>query len=68
VNVLCRAPRLGVRDIQRSSGALLKYVESLTKAVTEGWISDERARKLFTSIVDRLDLGEQKPIGMGSTP
>lgn len=54
---ICRAPRLGVRDIQRSSGALAKYVDALDQAQNRDWIDSQEAERLFRAIISRLDLG-----------
>jgi len=48
--------RLGVRDIQRSAGALLRISKSLEVAVDRGWISAESAKQVFTALLYRLDM------------
>lgn len=48
--------RLGVRDIQRSSGALLRISQSLGAAQDRNWIKPELASKVFTELLYRLDM------------
>lgn len=57
--VLCRAPRLGVRDFQRSSGALDRFVDSLNKAVDAGYLGRKEAGELFRDMLSRLGMVER---------
>lgn len=46
-NVICDLPKIGARDLQRSSGALLRFTDSLMKAVESDWITKEEASKAY---------------------
>jgi hypothetical protein len=54
INVVSQ--RIGVRDIQRSSGALLRITNSLKEAAEKGWIEDKFASDVFVGLLYRLDL------------
>ena len=54
--VLCQAPRLGVRDFQRSSGSLLRFVNALGQATDNDWLSSREASTIFRDMLVRLGL------------
>ena len=54
--VLCQAPRLGVRDFQRSSGSLLRFVNALGQAVDNTWLNPREASTIFRDMLVRLGL------------
>lgn len=57
--VLCQAPQLGVRDFQRSSGSLLRFVNALAQSVESGWLVPDEARTIFRDMLVRLGLPER---------
>ncbi len=57
--VLCQAPRLGVRDFQRSSGSLLRFVNALGQAEDKDWLSPREASGIFRDMLVRLGLLER---------
>ena len=58
-DILCQAPRLGVRDFQRSSGALKRFVEALSMAADLEWVDSEEARQIFRDMLTRLGMIER---------
>lgn len=54
--VLCQAPRLGVRDFQRSAGALKKFVEAMNLAAKLEWVDFDEARQVFRDMLARLGM------------
>lgn len=50
-------PRLGVRDIQRSSGAVSRFAQALETAMANGWVSQEQAGQVFWDILVSLGFG-----------
>lgn len=57
--VWCQAPRLGVRDFQRSSGALFRFVQSLAIAQENEWTDQEQNTDLFNQMLVRLGMIER---------
>jgi hypothetical protein len=57
--VLCQAPRLGVRDFQRSSGALFKFVQALALAQENGWRDTVQNKELLDQMLMRLGMIER---------
>jgi len=53
--IYCLAPRLGVRDIQRSAGAIVRITESLVHAQEKGWLDQSQAAKIYTDILHHLN-------------
>ncbi len=58
-DVICQAPRLGVRDFQRSAGALLRFVDALEKAEEHGWTSNSVNAGIFKDMLARLGMVEK---------
>lgn len=57
--VKCKAPRLGVRDVQRSSGALVRITESLGNAEDRGYIDNKQGGDLFRDILLKLNFTDE---------
>lgn len=62
-----RAPRLGVRDVQRSSGAVLRVAQSLETAQEHGWVDQKEAGRVYRNLLARLDMLDEDP-GATSAP
>lgn len=58
-DVVCQAPRLGVRDFQRSAGALLRFVDALGRALDREWLSATAAMEIFQDMLSRLGMVEK---------
>ncbi len=58
-DVICQAPRLGVRDFQRSAGALLRFVDALEKAEDREWLPKTAALEIFQDMLSRLGMVEK---------
>ncbi|MFQ5910954.1 MAG: hypothetical protein ACE5IJ_09590, partial [Thermoplasmata archaeon] len=58
-DVVCQAPRLGVRDFQRSSGALMRFVTALERAQERGWIDERATGEIFRDMLARLGMVEK---------
>ena len=57
--ILCQAPRLGVRDFQRSAGSLLRFVQSLELAQQNGWRDAAQNKELLDQMLVRLGMIER---------
>ena len=58
-DVQCQAPQLGVRDFQRASGALSRFVDALTNAVANEWIAKAEAAQVFRDMLASLGMIER---------
>lgn len=62
-DVICQAPRLGVRDFQRSAGALLRFVDAMGQAEDRNWLSSTATAEIFQDMLSRLGMVEKaKPL------
>jgi hypothetical protein len=55
VDVLVRAPKIGVRDAQRASGAVYRIAEALQTAQTNTWLAPEEAGAIFRETMRALE-------------
>ena len=58
-DVICQAPRLGVRDFQRSAAALLRFVDALGQAEDRSWITSTANTEIFQDMLSRLGMVEK---------
>jgi len=58
-DVICQAPRLGVRDFQRSAASLLRFVDALGQAEDRDWITWAANREIFQDMLSRLGMVEK---------
>lgn len=65
--VTVSSQRIGVRDIQRSSGSLARISNSLGDAVDRDWVNNEEAGRVYRDLLYRLDLMEQPEIAEQET-
>lgn len=50
-------PKISLRDLQRTSGALLRATQSLRISLEDGIINKEQAREVYYALVDQLGMG-----------
>jgi hypothetical protein len=50
-------PKISLRDLQRSGGAMLRASQALQLATKNGWVDAAQAREVFLALVDQLALG-----------
>ena len=58
-DVACQAPRLGVRDFQRSAASLLRFIEAIGQAEDREYITPEMAAHIFKDMLSRLGMVEK---------
>jgi len=59
--VECGAPRLGVRDIQRSAGAIQRISQALALAEERGWLSKEETGRVYRELLALLGFVKKPP-------
>lgn len=58
-DVVCQAPRLGVRDFQRSAGALMRTVEAMGKAEEMEWVTKRANAEIYQDLLARIGMVEK---------
>jgi len=65
--VQCDVPRIGVRDVQRSAGALIRIANAIETATTNNWLDSESASRIFKELLRRMDIiaasGSEEDVG-----
>lgn len=50
-------PKISLRDLQRTGGAMFRITQSLATAQEKGWIDTNLGERLFKALVEQLGLG-----------
>lgn len=55
-------PRLSMRDLQRSSGAIFRTMQAIQLAMEKELVSQEEGRIIMMNLLDQLGLAPRKPV------